>query len=357
MKKRNSVIALLVCLATILSGCSLWLSGEYHSIVPYRDEGGKHNDESSVLTSYVDLCNALVELVEEGSQESVLYIADVSEDQCAYYMETAIDYVMKQTAIGSYAVKEITYDVGTNAGKRAVAIKVDYLHNRSEILRIKQTQDMDAVQELIRVALENQESRLVVQVEEYRANDLIQFVQNYVNENPQKCVESPVVSAVTYPEAGLNRVIEISFLYQNSKEGLRIMQQVVGDIFKSAQYYVNKDAENLEKYQQLYTFLMERNEYTYETSITPAYSLLRHGVGDCRAFALVYMAMCRQVGLDCQVVSGTKNGEPWTWNIVKEQDVYYHIDLLQCNTQGAFTMQTEENMAGYVWDYSAFQTP
>ncbi len=357
MKRIHGFVALILCLAVVCSGCSIWLGGEYHSIIPYRDEGEKHNNESSVLGSYVDLCNALVELVGEGTQESILYITDVSDDQCAYFMKTAIDHVMKQTAIGAYAVKEITYDIGTNAGKQAVAVKVEYLHNRSEILRIKQTKDMDAVQELVRVALENHDTRLVVQVQEYRAKDLPQFVQNYVNENPQKCVETPVVSVATYPETGSERILEVAFLYQNNKDTLRNMKQVVSNIFKSAQYYVNNDAQNTEKYQQLYTFLMERNEYTYETSITPAYSLLRHGVGDCRAFALVYMAMCKQVGLDCQVVSGTKNGEPWTWNIVKEQDIYYHVDLLECNTQGEFAMKTEDTMAGYVWDYSAFQEP
>lgn len=348
---------MILCLMLVLSGCSVWLSGEYHSIVPYRDEGGEQNNTSAVHSTYLDLRNTLIELVKAGTQESILYVTDISNDQCAYFVKTAIDYVMNSTPIGAYAVNEITCDVGTNAGKRAVAIKIDYLHNRSEILRIKKTKDMDAVLDLIRVALENHESSLVVQVEEYGTNDLPQFVQNYANENPQKCVETPRISVATYPEVGQERVIEIAFLYQNTKEALRNMKQVVGDIFKSAQYYVNKDGENQEKYQQLYTFLMERNEPTYETSITPAYSLLRHGVGDCKAFALVYMAMCRQIGLDCQVVSGTKNGEPWSWNIVKEQDTYYHVDLLECNKKGMFAMKTEEEMAGYVWDYSAFQEP
>ena len=44
---------------------------------------------------------------------------------------------------------------------------------------------------------------------------------------------------------------------------------------------------------------MERYDYRIETSITPAYSLLRHGVGDSRAFAVVYAAMCQQAGLEC----------------------------------------------------------
>lgn len=354
MRQISRIIALILCMVMLLSGCSTWLSGDYNSVTPYHDEGTKHTDESATVNSYMQLRDALLELMESGMQEGILYITDVTEDQCTYYMETAINYLMQNTAIGAYAVNNVSFDVGTNAGKLAIAIKIEYLHNRSEILRIKQTKSMDDVQKLIRVALENNETRLVTQVQEYRARDLVLFVENYVNENPQICMELPQVSVATYPESGSERIIEIVFLYQTSRESLRSMKQIVDNVFKSAQYYVNIDIEDLEKYTQLYTFLMERYDYTYETSITPAYSLLRHGVGDCRAFALVYMAMCRQVGLDCKVVSGTKNGEPWYWNVLNMDDVYYHVDLLECNAQGAIMLQTEENMTGYVWDYSAF---
>ena len=99
---------------------------------------------------------------------------------------------------------------------------------------------------------------------------------------------------------------------------------------------------------------MERFDYKVETSITPAYSLLRHGVGDSRAFATVYAAMCRASGLECIVVTGTRSGEPWTWNIICQDGVYWHVDLLRCNEQGRFHKTEDSGMTGYVWDYSAY---
>lgn len=355
MKRVSAILAGILCLAMVLSGCRGWLDGEYVNVTPYLNEGEEQLEGTSVVRSFEEMCSALTELVEAGKEEYILYLSDLSDDACVQYMDNAINYVKDKTAIGAYAVSKIDFDIGTNAGKRAIAVKVQYLHNRAEILRIKQARSMSDVLELIRLALENSDMRLVLRVSEYQEKDLTQFVQNYVNENPQSCMEEPQLSVVCYPETGKDRIIEIAFQYQSSREALRSMKSLVTDIFKSAQYYVNKDGDDAEKYAQLYTFLMERYDYTYETSITPTYSLLRHGVGDSRAFARVYMAMCRQVGLQCQVVSGTKNAEPWCWNVLKIEDTYYHVDLLQCSWQGSFAMQTDENMVGYVWDYSAFE--
>ena len=110
-----------------------------------------------------------------------------------------------------------------------------------------------------------------------------------------------------------------------------------------------------EKYEKIFAFLMERlEEYQQETSLTPAYSLLLHGVGDTKAFAAVYSAICRSAKLECVVVTGTHSGEPWYWNIVCCDGVYYHVDLLKCKQLGRFMLETDGNMGGYVWDYSAY---
>ena len=99
---------------------------------------------------------------------------------------------------------------------------------------------------------------------------------------------------------------------------------------------------------------MERFNYKVETSITPAYSLLCHGVGDSEAFATVFAAMCRNAGLECHTVSGTRAGEAWFWNMIREGDVYYHVDLLQSKAAGQLQRWTDDQMQGYVWDYSAY---
>ena len=132
------------------------------------------------------------------------------------------------------------------------------------------------------------------------------------------------------------------------------MQSQVKPVFDSAALYVCGEGSENQKFSQLYAFLMERFDYKVETSITPSYSLLRHGVGDSRAFATVYAAMCRAAGLECIVVTGTRSGEPWSWNIICEDGYYWHVDLLHSNEGGRFRKVLDADMEGYVWDYSAY---
>lgn len=53
-------------------------------------------------------------------------------------------------------------------------------------------------------------------------------------------------------------------------------------------------------------------------------------------------------------VSGTREGEPWIWNLICADGEYYHVDLLRSNDAGRFQCYSAAQMAGYVWDYSAF---
>ena len=133
-----------------------------------------------------------------------------------------------------------------------------------------------------------------------------------------------------------------------------ILQKYVKPVFAAAELNVSGEETQGAKFALMYAFLMERSEYQLETSITPAYSLLRHGVGDSKAFATVYAAMCSRAGLECQVVTGTREGNPWVWNIICEDGIYYHIDLLGKSDEGRLLRLTQEDMQSYVWDYSSY---
>ena len=54
------------------------------------------------------------------------------------------------------------------------------------------------------------------------------------------------------------------------------------------------------------------------------------------------------------VITGTHDGEPWTWNLVRENGTYYHVDLLQCSASGGFQERRDWEMGEYVWDYSMY---
>lgn len=343
-------VAVAVLLSLCLTGCSGIFDGSYLSVEPHQTPALKDPIKNPTATNYAQLYKALIALIENGTTESVITVSDYSNTLLDEDARLAVDTALSEHPIAAYAVEDVTYELGKSGGRKALAVKIRYVHDRAEIKKIKQVKNMDEARQAITEALNQCEPRLVLRIYNYRDEDFVQAVENYSFENPQLVMETPQVSVNCYPETGTQRVLELRFTYQTSRDSLKSMQEQVQDVFTSASLYVNSEAQPLEKYTQLYSFLMERYEYKLETSITPTYSLLRHGVGDSRAFATVYGAMCRQVELECQVVSGTKNGVSRCWNIVKVNDVYYHVDLLA----GEFRMRSDREMTGYVWDYSGY---
>ena len=344
--------AVMLCIA--LSGCDSWTDGSYYSYTPHLEDNSIAQEGSVEVTGFQQLRDVLVELVAEGGQNALILVDGIPQSLLSNNINNAIRYVTHHNAIGAYAVEKIDYEIGTSTGRVAIAVEVIYTHSRSEILRIKKTADMTQAQAVIAGALENCDAGVVFQVDSYESVDFTQLVEDYVDANPHVCMELPQVSAVVYPESGDQRVVELSFTYQNSREDLRQMQEYVEPLFVASDLNVRGAESESAKFNMIYSFLMERADYQIQTSITPSYSLLRYGVGDSKAFAVVYAAMCSRAGLDCRIVTGTRAGVPWVWNLICQDGVYYHVDLLQSSGMRQLYKFEEEEMRGYVWDYSAY---
>lgn len=351
MKRTAIVVLLALCL--VLTGCG-WMDGAYISVTPHREQDTFTNEKTVSASNYGELRSVLEEMIRSGVESTVINVSRYNQSLVNNGIQTAVRHARYTYPLGAYAVDEITYEIGTNAGKPAIAVNITYLRSRIEIQKVRTVRTMDEATSAITEALDECEPSIVLLVERYGETDLAQLVTDYAAENPQTVMETPQVTAAVYPDSGTARVIELTFAYENSRESLRLMQNQVAPVFASAALYVSGDGEDYQKFSQLYAFLMERFDYEITTSITPSYSLLRHGVGDNRAFATVFAALCRRAGLECQVVTGTRDGEPWNWNIVKDGENYLHVDLLRCSQTGGFRECSDGEMVGYVWDYSAY---
>ena len=350
--KRLSILLLAFCL--LLTGCG-WMEGSYQSVTPHRQQ--KDGGETTIETadSYLQLRTALENMVLSGTKSSVISVGEIPEDRLQDFLEMAVRYVRDSFPMGAYAVEEIRCELGTVGGTTALAVEIQYLHERQEILSVLQVADMEQVRALIGNALTRYETGLVMLIGDYQFTDVHQMVEDYARENPGAVMEIPETSVQLYPNSGRQRVLEVKFTYQSSRDALRSMGDTVQRVFNSAALYVSHDAEDSRKLSQLYSFLMERfSEYQIKTSITPAYSLLNHGVGDSNAFAVVFAEMCQRADVECHVVVGTRRGEPWSWNVVLEDGYYYHVDLLACRQWGGYRPMTDGQMGDYVWDYSAY---
>lgn len=349
--KLRLIVLVLGCVL-LLAGCG-WPDGSYHSVTPHREQSGTIRTENMTVSNYEELVEAMEAMVSKGTESTIINAVNYEEDTLKRDLSRASQHIRQVYPIGAYAVEELSCEVGSNTGKTAIAVSVKYRHSRTEIRKIQNVRDAEHARKLIGKALEDFDTSLVLQMSEYEQMDVTQIVQDHARENPQDVMEIPQVTEEVHG-IGQARVLELNFSYQTSRDALRLMQSQVKPVFDSAVLYVSGEGAESQKFSQLYAFLMERFDYKVETSITPAYSLLRHGVGDSRAFATVYAAMCRDAGLECIVVTGTRSGEPWTWNILCQDGVYWHVDLLRCSEQGKFRIREDQDMEGYVWDYSAY---
>ena len=355
--ERIALVVLCLCLCAGLCGCDLWMQGSYAHVSPHKMPDSADEGERIEVSSFHTLYLAMGALVEDGVTAATIYYPNENQQTVESYMESAVQQIRNGNPIGSYAVKTITYEVGTRGGVQAVALEILYDRSLSDIRYIKRVTEVQEGEALIYEALNNCSSSATFFVEKYAQTDLIQLIKNHVDENPDICMEMPQVTVTTYPKDGPSRVVEVLFAYENSRDDLRAMQQTVAAAFDSAMLSVSQDAGNLEKCGQIYRFLMlHYNSSSLNTSITPAYSLLHYNVGDSKAYATVYAAMCRKVGVDCKIVVGTKDGKPYYWNAVLESGEYLFTDLLQCARHGGFFLSTKEQMRDYVWDYSAFDS-
>ena len=348
------LMPLLLAACMLLSGCSSWMDGAYYFIEPHSEQGNQSEEGITQVSSYNELRNALAASVEGGLESLTVTAPGMTPDNLTANLKMAVQNTINNNPIGAYAVERITYEVGTTGGVPAGVITIVYNHNRSELRRIPQVKNMTEAKKLIYSALERVDSGIVLKVSSYNYTDFVQLVQDYAFENPDKVMELPQVSANVYPNIGVVRVVELNFTYQTSRDSLKKMVDYVQPMFSSAKLYVQGEEDQLLKYTRLYGFLVETTEYTVETSITPAYSLLRYGVGDSKAFATVYATMCKNAGLECLVVSGTKDGEPRFWNIICMDGVYYHVDLLESYWLGGYQTRSDAQMADYVWDYTTY---
>lgn len=349
--KRLILFFPLLCL--LLSACS-WMDGNYVSVTPHVVAPSQDPDDLTIISTYSQLRNALTDQIDSGEEYGLYSLLAYPQERLGTDLALAVSYAKSNYPIGAYAVEDISFEYATGSGLNTLSVEIRYLHSKAEINRIQTVRGISGAQSAIASALKQCASTLVLQITNYEDTDFAQLAADYAGDHPETVMETPQTTFQVCPAAGDVRVVELAFSYQTSRESLRSMQEKVLPIFSSAELYVSADAEDPVKFSQLYTFLTERFDYTIETSITPSYSLLCHGVGDSKAFAQVYAAMCRQSGLQCLVVSGTRSGESHFWNMVLDGDTYYHVDLLRSVQEGGYAQWTDEEMQGYVWDYSAY---
>lgn len=352
--KKLQLLALILAL-TLLAGCAL-VRNEYVRVEPHSEASSQEPRENeATVKDYTGLKNALLGFVEQGVEEAVIstssYSGSVEQDY-----QTAAAYVMHTNPLGAYAVEDMTETISHVTSYYQIVVQITYRHTPQEIDEIVTVRGMDGAREAIGAALERFVPSVAVRISSFEDTDFRQVVQDYCRSHLTTAIECPAVAVALYPDSGNVRIAELTFSYAHTQEELKSRLSAVTTILNASYGYVRYGQSEEEQAALLYSFLMERFDYTEGESETPAYALLCEGTANGEAFAGVFAAMCEKAGLQCLQVHGQRAGEDAAWNILQLESGNYHVDLLSAARSGQreLTLLTDSQMEGYDWDRTAY---
>lgn len=350
MKRVTAFVTVLILISCLLGGCELWMSGEYYSVTPHGEHTEQTGDVVIKVSSFNQLKNVLYINVSSCVTKLIVSVSSFNDVTVDFYLQTVVNYILNETAIGAYAVEKIDYEIGTNRGEPVVLFEIKYRYSSIEILSMHKVNDSEDLISNALDSIDHRENRVVLFVENYSETSIDRVVDDYIMTNGDRIVEIPQYHISIYPKIGTQRIVEMVFDYENNNQELQKKQEEIETVLLNAEK-INKDnTQILSIYEGFCSFLSEHANYTKESSIMPVYSLLCKQTGDSKAFAMTFASLCRRAELNCLVVSGTYNNENRYWNLVRFRGKYYHLDILACINDGEFTIKTGSEMSGYQWD-------
>lgn len=349
-KKWQNVAVLGFC-ALSLGGCSTFLEESYSSVTPHSM--APMSDDSSVVTveGYYELVNALLYFVNMHMEGGQIRLVDYERDLANIHLEEAIDEVLADTALGSYGVASIEWELNYIIGNLEASVTVNFKKTVEDYENIIPLVGTSAIARRLTQSFTDFEEHLVIQ-NSYANNDRSQIAQVLhvaFSGAVKSLVAIPEVHTAFYPQEGPWRIVEFEFLYDIEEAELEQRQEALETALKEATSQLWSHS-GMDMFQTLLENLSGMAEVGEGS--TP-YDVLVEGEGDSRGFALTYLALCREMGLTCQVVVGLVEEEVRYWNLVTlATGTTHHVDILREDEGFQYYSDLELEGLGYSWNRS-----
>lgn len=362
--KRFFAFSLLLLLLPVLCGCGHWLEEEYRTVTPHVEQSLPSTEvapeETPVqVSNRNELRGAVLGLVRDWTEQGTLLVRNYDGDISADLTET-MAYICQEDPIGAYAVDYVDAELTGDSTEGSIQVRMVFRRSAAEIDAIVTVGTNNAAYNRIRASLAAYDTALTLRIRNYQEEDITAYIRQYCLENPNEVVCVPEISANLYPETGETRILELHFTYPALREEMRQMQASLNTILSSSSAYIASGTTEREKAALLCRFLCTRFDYTFsqEVPTMPAYRLLCDGVAHSLSFASVFRYECVNAGLSCYLVSGTRGGSAYYWNLLRIGEEYYFVDLTRCVERGEsnLTLYTGNVMEdeGYVWNRDAY---
>ncbi len=351
---KNRLLLLCLALALLLTGCGL-IPESYSSTKPHADSYTKPAEEEIVVNNGSELREALLKLIDEGVEEAIITTDVYDGDDVEKDFDAIVTSIKEEYTKESYLIIGIQRNIVSAGAYYRIDVRIYYRHDKSEL---PQTGTMNELRKKVLEALENSEETLLLEVVDYDDTDFNLLAKDYSENNMTAVIAKPelIVKKQYPPNQGSDRIVELRFIYPIDHNDLISRKQFVDYMIAFAADSVSGQSSELERARQLYALQIGGHSYTEESAVTPAFALFVDRKGDSRVFSAVYQAMCEKSEVNCHLVHGTKNAEPYDWNILELESGVWHVDVNADAQSGAaeLRLRTDAEMEGYVWDTEAY---
>ena len=365
MKKRTISILVSISLLAALSGCSLFQK-EYLSVSEYKvDNQSSSSSDTSQISDFSALKDAVISMVNSHKSEGRLRFTDY-DGNIQGDLSQALVEVKAESALASFAVDYMSYDLSRIVTYYEASVYITYKHTQSEINDIQYITGKPELINAMGPVLEEMDSYIALRITSATVtnDEVVAAVNTAYTQNPSSCVVPPSVTVQIHPESGLQRIIEINFEYGWKTSELQKMKSAMDDKI----HPIIENASNAKAAVfalNLYKQLAETCSYDPTGNIRSSKTELNSGLGstaygalvencaDSKGIAAAYSALCKAAGIECIVVDGVVENEAHSWNIIKIEGNYFHIDVsayYSLGTEHSFMQGDEQMKDKYVWD-------
>lgn len=343
------LLALILTLSALLSGCASMLERSYSSSVRHVEY--TVTEDSSILRAetYRGLVDAILYFINEHTAQGVIrlynYTTDVADDLAA-----ACHEVTTEDPLAAFAVADITYEFSRIVSYYEVGVTIDYSRTAEELDSLQSVSGSSGIRGKIGEAVADFSPELLLWVSAFDgdADSIRAMVARAYYDTPSAAFGLPEISVSIYPESGNQRIVALELLWPESRTELL---RRASRLSKSADDFFTLHLSDGEAYTptELYAALLAAIPPVDPEGASDPLSALSGEVANQLAHTLALELLCQRAGFDTALVTGVVEEYSTCWLIVSTPEGYRHLLLSGSGEDIRLYTDLELSALGYLW--------
>lgn len=160
-----------------------------------------------------------------------------------------------------------------------------------------------------------------------------------------------------YKTSRINNKFNVKIEYRTTKEEENIIDQ---ELKKVVSNLITPSMTEIEKVKAVNEYIVKIYKYDYNLKSDNVYSAMKSGTTICQGYAMTAYKMFKMIGIDCRIVNGSRENISHSWNLVKINNRWYHLDITNNDRiiRDKYLLKSDKYMSdnGFVWDKNKYES-